>query len=118
MFQLFDPFDLPLKAVANIDGKSWVLGIEDIPLGASLESVGVGFDQIFESVDPGVELSYFGGMIVFSLFNCFEQGFGDALQGVRVEIGAAVEDVSSRAGRDRVVGESMTGRNGNRRWCS
>ena len=95
LFQLFDPFDLPLKAVADIDGKPWVLGIEDISFGASLEGVGMGLDQVFESVDPGVELSYFSGMIVFSLFNCFEQGFGDALQGVGVEIGTAVEDVSS-----------------------
>ena len=95
LLQLFDPFDLPLKAVADVDGKPWVLGIEDVSFGASLEGVGMGFDQVFEPVDSGVELSYFGDMIVFPLFNCFEQGFGDALQGVGVEIGAAVEDVSS-----------------------
>ena len=95
LLQLFDPFDLSLKAVADVDGKPRVLGIEDVSFGASLEGVGMGFDQVFEPVDPGVELSYFGGVIAFPLFNCFEQGFGDALQGVGVEIGAAVEDVSS-----------------------
>ena len=46
-------------------------------------------DKVFESVDPSVELSYFGDVIVLSLLNRLEQGFGDALQGVRVEIGAA-----------------------------
>ena len=33
-------------------------------------------------------------MVGFSLFDCFEQGLGNALQGVGVEVGAAVEDVS------------------------
>ena len=95
LLQLFDPLDLPLKAVADVDGEPWVLGVEDIPLGASLEGVGVGFDQVLESVDSGIELSHFSDVIVFSLLDCFKQGLGDALQGVGVEIGAAVENVSS-----------------------
>ena len=94
LLQLFDPFDFSLQAVANVDGKTWVFGIEDIPLRASLEGISVGFDEVLESVDSGVELPYFGRVIVLSLFNCFEQCFGDPLQGVRVEIGAAVKDVS------------------------
>ena len=116
LLQLFDPLDLPLKAVADVDGEPWILGVEDIPLGASLEGVGVGFDQVFKSVDSGVELSHFSSVVVLPLLDCFEQGFGNALQGIGVEVGAAVEDVSSRAGRDRVVGESVTGWNGDRRW--
>ena len=98
LLQLLDPFDFPLKPVADIDGEPGVFGVEDISLGASLEGVGVGFDKVFESVDPGVELTYFGRMVVLSLFNCFEQGFGDSLQGVRVKIGATVKDVGGRAG--------------------
>ena len=94
LLQLFDPFDLPLKAVADVDGETRVLGVEDVPLGASLEGIGVGFDEVLKSVDPGVELSYFGCMVVLPLFDCFEQSFGDALQGVGVEVGAAVENVS------------------------
>ena len=53
----------------------------------------MGFDKILESVDPSVELVYFGHVIVLPLFDCFEQCFGDSLQGVGVEIGTAVEDV-------------------------
>ena len=98
LFQLFDPLDFPLKTVADIDGEPWVLGIEDISLGASLEGVGVGFDEVFESVDAGVELSYFGHVIVFPLFDCFEQCLGNPLQGVGVEVSAAVKDVSGRSG--------------------
>ena len=94
LLQLFDPLDFPLKAVADVDGKSWVLGVEDIPLRASLEGVGVGPDQVLESVDSGVKLSHFSGVVIFPLLDSFEQGFGDALQGVRVEVSAAVEDVS------------------------
>ena len=115
LLQLLDPFDLPLKAIADIDGEPGVFGVEDIPLGASLEGVGVGFDEVFESVDPGVELAYFGCMVVLSLFNCFEQGFGDSLQGVRVKIGAAVKDVGGRAGRDGVVSD-VSRWDGNGRW--
>ena len=98
LLQLFDPFDLPLKTVADVDSEARILGVKDIPLGAALEGVGVGLDEVFESVDPGVELPYFGRMVVFPLFDCFEQGFGDALQGVGVEVSATVEDVSGRSG--------------------
>ena len=79
MLQLFDPFDFPLKAVADIDGEAWVLGVEDIPLGASLESVGVGLDKVFEPIDPCVEFAYFGCMVILSLLDRFKQGLGDAL---------------------------------------
>ena len=95
LLQLFDPLDLSLETVADIDSETGVLGVKDVPLWATLESVSVGFDEVFESIDPTVELSYLGHVIVFSLFDCFEQRFGDALQGVGVEIGAAVEDISS-----------------------
>ena len=92
---LFDPLDLPLQTVADVDGKPRVFSVEDVSLGAALEGIGVSFDQVFELVDSGVEFSYFSGMVVLPLFNSFEQGFGDALQSVGAEIGAAVEDVSS-----------------------
>ena len=95
MFQLLNPLDFSLKAVPDVDGKSWVLGVEDIPLRATFEGVGVSFDEVLQSIDSGVEFPYFGHMVVLSLFNCFEQCLGDALQGVGVKIGAAVEDVSS-----------------------
>ena len=65
MLQLFDPFDFSLKAVADIDGETWILGVENIPFGASFESVGVGFDKVFESIDPCVEFTYFGHVVVF-----------------------------------------------------
>ena len=94
LLQLFDPFNFSLKAVADIDGEAWVLGVENIPLRASLEGVGVGFDEVFKSIDPRIELAYLGRMVIFSLFDRFEQCFGDPLQGVRVKIGAAVKDVS------------------------
>ena len=94
LLQLFDPLNLSLKAVADVDSESGILGIEDIPLRASLEDVGVGFNEVFESVDSGVELAHFGHVVVFPLLDCFEQGFGDALQGVGVKVGATVEDVS------------------------
>ena len=113
LLQLFDPFDLPLKAVADIDGETRVLSIEDVPLGASLEGVGVGFDKVLKSVDPGVELTYFGCVNVLPLLDHFEQCFGDPLQGVRIEVSAAVEDVSGRSGRDGVVGDCMPRRDGN-----
>ena len=53
------------------------------------------FDEVFKSGDSSVELPYFGHMVGLSLFDRFEQCFGDTLQGIGVEIGAAVEDVSS-----------------------
>ena len=94
MLQLFDPFNFSLKAVADVDSEPRVFGVKDIPLRASLEGIGMGFDEIFESIDSSVELAHFGHVIVFSLLDCFEQRFGDALQGVGVEVGAAIEDVS------------------------
>ena len=114
MLQLFDPLDFSLKAVADVDGEAWVLGVEDVSFGATFESVGVSLDEVFESVDPTVELPYFGQMIVFSLFDRFEQGFGDALQGVGVEVRTAVQDVGGRSGRDGIVGECMSRGNGDR----
>ena len=94
MLQLFDPLNFSLEPVADIDGEAWIFGVEDIPLRAALEGVGVGFDKVFKSIDPCIELAYLGRVVVFSLFDCSEQRFGDALQGVRVEVSAAVEDVS------------------------
>ena len=94
LLQLFDPFDFSLKAVADVDGEPGIFGVEDIPLRASLEGIGMGLDEVFESVDPGVELVYFGCVVILSLFDRFEQRLGDALQGVWVEISTAVEDVS------------------------
>ena len=72
MLQLFDPLDLPLKAIADVDSEPGVFGVENIPLRASLEGIGVGFDEILESVDSGVELTYFGHMVVFPLLDRFE----------------------------------------------
>ena len=112
LFQLLDPLDFSLEAITDIDGKTRIFGVEDVPLGAALEGVGVGFDEVFKSIDPGIELSYFGHMVVLPLFDCFEQGFGDALQGVGVEVSAAVKDVSGRSGRDGVVGEGVPRRDG------
>ena len=114
LLQVLDPLDLSLKSVADVDGKPRVFGIEDIPLGASLEGVGVGFDKVFKSVNSGVELAYFGCVVILSLFDCFKEGFGDALQGIGVEIGAAVEDIGGRSGRDGVVGEGMSRWDGDR----
>ena len=94
LFQLFDPLNFSLKAVANVDGEPGVFGVKDVSLRATLEGVGMGLDKVFEPIDPGVELAYFSCMVVFPLFNCFEQRLGNALQGVGVEVSAAVEDVS------------------------
>ena len=98
LLQWLDPFDLPLKAIADIDGESRVLGVENVPLWAAFESVGVLLDQVFKSVDPTVELLYLNPVVLFSLFEGFEQHFGDALQGVGVEVGSHVENVSCRSG--------------------
>ena len=114
LLQLFDPFDFALEAVADVDGESRILGVEHVPLGASLEGVGVGFDKVLESVDPGIELPHFSNVVVLPLFDCFEQRLGNALQGVGVEISAAVENVSGRSGRDGVVGECVPRGDGNR----
>ena len=116
MLQLLDPLDFSLKAVADVDGEPRILGVEDISFRTALEGVGVCLDEVFKSIDSTIELSYLGHMIIFSLFDCFEQGFGDALQGVGVEIGAAVKDVSGRSGRDGVVGKSVPRGDRNRRW--
>ena len=94
LFQLLDPFDFSLEAVTDVDGESRVFGVKDIPLGASLEGVSVCFDEVFESIDPTIELPYFSHMVVLPLLDRFEQRFGDALQSVGVEVGAAVKDVS------------------------
>ena len=94
LFQLLDPLDFSLETVADVDSKAGVLGVENVSLRAAFEGVGVSFDKIFESADPTVELSYLGHVVVFSLFDCFEQRLGNALQGVGVKVGAAVEDVS------------------------
>ena len=98
MLQLFDPFNLSLEAVADVDGETRIFGVEDVSFGAALEGVGVSFDEILQSVDPGVELSNFGNVVVLPLFNSFEESLGDSLQGVGVEVGAAVEDVSGGSG--------------------
>ena len=98
MFQLFDPLNFPLEAVADVDGEARIFGIEDISFGTALEGVGVSFDEIFQSVDPGVELPDFGDVVILSLLNSFEEGLGDSLQGVGVEVSAAVEDVSGGSG--------------------
>ena len=55
LLQLFDPFDLALEAVADVNGEPGVFGVEDVSLRAVLEGVGVGLDQIFESDDTGIE---------------------------------------------------------------
>ena len=72
LLQLFNPLNLPLEAIADVDSEPGIFGIEDIPLRATLESIGMGFDKIFESVNPSVELAYFSRVVVFPLFDCFE----------------------------------------------
>ena len=94
LLQLFDPFDFSLKTVANVDSEPRVLGVENVPLWATFEGVGVSLDEILEPIDPTVKLPYFGHVIVFSLLNCFEQRFGNALQGIGIEVGAAIKNVS------------------------
>ena len=114
LLQLFDPFNFSLKAVADIDGEAWVLGVENIPLRAPLEGVSVGLDEVFKSIDPRIELAYFGCVVILSLLDRFEQGFDNALQGVGVKVGTAVKDISGRSGRDGVVGECVPRGDGNR----
>ena len=72
LLQLLDPLDLPLKAVADVDGKRGVLGIENVPLRATLEGLGVLLEEILKSIDPAIELLNFGLMVVFALLKCFE----------------------------------------------
>ena len=98
LLQLLDPFDFPLKAVPDVDSEPGIFGVKDVPLRATLEGVGVGFDEVFEPVDSSVELTYFGCVVVLPLLDRFEQCFGDPLQGVGVKVSAAVEDVSGRSG--------------------
>ena len=93
LLQLFDPLDLPLKTVADVEGEPRVFGVKNVPFWATFEGVGVSLDEVFESVDPTVELLYFSHVVVLSLLDCFEQRLGDALQSVGVEIGAAVKNV-------------------------
>ena len=94
LLQLFDPLNLSLETIADVDCKPWILGVEDVSFGASFESVGVGFDEVLQSGNLSIELQHFGGMVGLSLFDGFEQHLGNALQGVGVEVGAAVQDVS------------------------
>ena len=98
LLQLLDPLDLPLKAIADVDGERGIFGVENIPLWASFESLGVLLDEVLESIDPTVELLYLGLVIVLSLLDRLEQCPGDALQGVGVEVGTHVENVSCRSG--------------------
>ena len=72
LLQLFDPLDLPLKAVADVDSESGIFGVEDISFGAALEGISVSFDKVLEPVDSSVELAYFGHVVVLPLFDCFE----------------------------------------------
>ena len=93
LLQLLDPLDLPLKAVADVDSEPRVLGVEDVPLWATFEGVGMVLKEVLESINPTVELLHLSLVIVFSLFEGFEQRFGDALEGVGVEVGTHVENV-------------------------
>ena len=111
LLQLFDPLNFSLEAIADVNGEPGVFGIKDVSLRATLEGVGMCLDEVLESVDPAVKFSYLGHVIIFSLFDCFEQGFGDALQSVGVEVGAAVKDISSRSGQDGIVDEGVSGWN-------
>ena len=94
LLQLLDPLNFSLETVADVDGEPRVFGVKDISLGAALEGVGVGLDEVLESVDPGIELAHFSCMVVLPLLDRFEQRLGDALQGVGVKVSAAVKDVS------------------------
>ena len=75
----------------------------------------MGFNEVFESIDPRIELAYLGRVVVFSLLNRLEQRFGNTLQGIGVKVGAAVKDVSGRSGRDGVVGKRVSGGDRDRR---
>ena len=72
LLQLFDSFDFLLQSITDVDSEPWVFGVEDIPLGTPLEHVGVGFDEVFKSIDSGIELPYLGHMVFLSLSDCFE----------------------------------------------
>ena len=97
LLQLFDPFDFSLQAVADVDGKAGVFGIEDVSFGAAFEGVAMGFNEVFQSGDSGVELQHFSSMVGLSLFDGFEQRLGDTLQGVGVKVSAAIQDVGCRS---------------------
>ena len=114
LLQLFDPLDFLLQAIADVDSEPGVFGVENVPLGATLEGVGVSFDEVLESVNSAIEFPYFGDVIVLPLLDRFEQCFGDSLQGVGVEVSATVKNVSGRSGRDGVVGEGVSRRDGDR----
>ena len=94
LLQLLDPLNLLLQTVADVDRKPWILGVKDISFGASFEGVGVGFDEVFQLGDSSIELQYLGSVVGLPLFDGSEQHLGNALQGVGVEIGATVQDVS------------------------
>ena len=79
LLQLFDPLNLSLEAVADVDGEPREPGVENVPFRAAFESVGMFLHEFFESDDPTVEPLYLGLVIVFTLLNCFEQRLGDAL---------------------------------------
>ena len=108
LLQLLDPLDLPLKTVADVDGERGVFGVKNVPLRAAFESLGMLLDEVLKAIDPTVELSYLDLVIVLSLLDRFEQRPSDALQGVGVEVGTHVENVSCRSGRDGVVGEGVS----------
>ena len=94
LLQLLDPLNLSLQTIADVNCKPWILGIEDVSFGAPLEGISMGFDEVFQSGDSSVELQHFGSVVGLPLFNGFEQRLSNALQGVGVEVGAAVQDVS------------------------
>ena len=114
LLQLFDPFDFPLKAVADIDGERRVLGIENVPFRAAFEGLSVLLEEVLEPVDPAIKLLHLGLMVGLALFDGFEQRLGDALEGVGVKVGAHVEYVSGRAGRDGVIGGGVSRRDRDR----
>ena len=109
LLQLLDPFNLSLKTVADIDGKPGIFGVEDVPFGAALEGVSMGFDKVFEPGDSGIEFHNFGGMVVFSLLDGSKQRLSDALQSVGVEVGTAGQDVGRQSGGDGIIRDSVSG---------
>ena len=95
LLQLFDPFDFSLQPIADVDSEPRVFGVENVPLGALFEGVSMGLDEVLKSGDSGIEFPDFGDVVGLPLFDGFEQRLGDALQGIGVEVRAAVQDVSS-----------------------
>ena len=93
LLQLLDPFDLVLKAIADVDSECGVFGVEDVSLRATFEGLVVFLDEVFKPIDSIIESLYLGPMVFFSLLESFEQRLGDALQGIGVEVSAHVKDV-------------------------